>query len=83
MNKIMKKGKVEGSILFTVVLVMMVMVVFLMATLGLTSSANRRSYYTYFETQAQYAAQAALDAVTNSAYTDGEFYDWVQKASKA
>lgn len=83
MKKIMKKGKVEGSILFTVVLVMMVMVVFLMATLGLTSSANRRSYYTYFETQAQYAAQAALDAVTNSAYTDGEFYDWVQKASKA
>ena len=83
MNKIMKKGKVEGSILFTVVLVMMVMVVFLMATLGLTSSANRRSYYTYFETQAQYAAQAALDAVTNSAYTDGDFYDWVQKASKA
>lgn len=83
MNKIMKKGKVEGSILFTVVVVMMVMVVFLMATLGLTSSANRRSYYTYFETQAQYAAQAALDAVTNSAYTDGEFYEWVQKASKA
>ncbi|MCQ2407407.1 MAG: hypothetical protein MJ065_02625 [Oscillospiraceae bacterium] len=83
MNKIMEKGKVKGSILFTVITVMMVLVVFLMSTLVLTSSANRRSYYTYFETQAQYAAQAALDAVTNSAYTDGDFYDWVVKASKA
>ncbi len=82
MNKIMEKGKVKGSILFTVITVMMVLVVFLMSTLVLTSSANRRSYYTYFETQAQYAAQAALDAVTNSAYTDGEFHEWVVKASK-
>lgn len=82
MKNILKKGKVEGSILFTVIAVMMVMVVFLMSTLVLTSSANRRSYYTYYETQAQYAAQAALDAVTNSAYTDGDFYNWVVQASK-
>lgn len=78
MKQFLKKGKAEGSVLFTVVSVMLVLVVFLMSTMVLTSSANRRSYYTYFETQAQYAAQAALDAVTNSAYTDAGFYEWVK-----
>ena len=79
MNPNPKKGKMtkEGSVLFTVVTVMMVMVVFLMSTLTLTTSANRRSFYTYFQTQAQYTAQAGLDAVTNAAYSNGEFAEWV------
>lgn len=81
MKQFLKKGKAEGSVLFTVVSVMLVMVVFLMSTMVLTSSASRRSFYSYYENQAQYAAQAALDAVTNSAYTDAEFYDWVQKST--
>ena len=70
-------AKKKGTVLMTVVGVMMVLVVFLISTLVLTASANRRSYYTYYETQAQYAAQAALDAVTNSAYSNKSFYDWV------
>jgi len=77
MKRFLRKGKKEGSVLFTVVSVMMVMVVFLMSTMVLSASANRRSYYSYYETQAQYAAQAALDAVTNSAYTEEDFYKWV------
>lgn len=77
MKQIKRKGKVKGSILFTVVAVMMVMVVFLMSTLVLTSSANRRSYYSYYEKQAKYAAQAALDTITNTAYNDGDFYNWL------
>lgn len=81
MKHVLKKGKAEGSVLFTVISVMLVMVVFLMSTMVLTSSANRRSYYSYFETQAEYAAKAAIDAVTNSAYTDSNFYTWVKTAT--
>lgn len=83
MKQFLKKGKAEGSVLFTVISVMLVLVVFLMSTMVLTSSANRRSYYSYFETQAQYAAQAALDAVTASAYTDSGFYEWVKRETAA
>lgn len=71
------KGRVKGTVLFTVVMVMMVCVLFLMSTLILTTSANRRSYYTYYQSQAQYAAQAALDAITNKAYAEQSFGDFV------
>lgn len=77
MKRKMGKGKVKGTVLFTVVTVMLVMVVLLMTTLTLTTSAKRRSYYTYFESQAQYAANAAIDAVTFSAYNDDDFHTWV------
>ncbi len=80
MKQNMKKGRVKGTVLFTVVSIMMVMVVFLMSTLILTTSAQRRAYYTYFETQAQYAAKAALDTVENtvfSAENGQEFYDFI------
>ena len=43
MNDHEKKGKVGGSVLFTVIVVMMVLVVFLMGTLGLASAANKLS----------------------------------------
>lgn len=78
MKKIRRKGKAEGSVLFTVVSVMMVMVVFLMSTLVLTTSANRRTYYTFYQNQAQYTAQGVLDAISNSAYSDPQFHSWVK-----
>ena len=79
MKQMMKgKKRVKGTVLFTVVTVMLVMVLFLMSTLILTTSANRRSYYSYYQTQAQYAAQAALDAITNNAYSDLSFSQWVE-----
>ena len=77
MKRNLGKGKAKGTVLFTVVTVMMVMVVLLMTTLTLTSSAKRRSYYTYFESQAQYTATAALNAVTFNAYQNEEFHNWV------
>ncbi len=82
MKNIQMKGKkrVKGTVLFTVVAVMFVLIVFLMSTLILTTSANRRSYYTYYQTQAQYATSAALDAITNYAYSDKDFSDWVTSA---
>ena len=47
MNDHEKKGKVGGSVLFTVIVVMMVLVVFLMGTLGLASAANKRAQNSY------------------------------------
>lgn len=79
MNKIRRKGKAEGSVLFTVVSVMMVMVVFLMSTLVLTTSANRRTYYTFYQNQAQYTAQGVLDAISNSAYSNADFSAWINE----
>ncbi len=82
MEQNMKKGKVKGTVLFTVVAVMMVLVVFLISTLILTTSAQRRTYYTYFETQAQYAANAALETVQNSVYSDEGFFNWMANTAK-
>ncbi len=82
MEQNMKKGRVKGTVLFTVVAVMMVLVVFLMSTLILTTSAQRRTYYTYFETQAQYAAQAALETVQNSVYSNEGFFTWMTNEAK-
>ncbi len=82
MEQNMKKGKVKGTVLFTVVAVMMVLVVFLISTLILTTSAQRRTYYTYFETQAQYAANAALETVQNSVYSNEAFFNWMANEAK-
>ncbi|MGN0647173.1 MAG: hypothetical protein ACI4J3_00910 [Oscillospiraceae bacterium] len=82
MEQNMKKGKVKGTVLFTVVAVMMVLVVFLISTLILTTSAQRRTYYTYFESQAQYAANAALETVQNSVYSSEEFFNWMANEAK-
>ena len=83
MKQISRKGKprqmVRGTVLFTVVTVMMVMVVFLMSTLILVTSSKKRAHYSYYENQAQYAAQAALDAITSSAYSDEDFFNWVDQ----
>lgn len=83
MKRILGKGKAKGTVLFTVITVMLVMVVLLMTTLTLTSAAQRRSYYTYFESQAQYAAQAAIDAISYGAYQDDSFHDFVLGAPLA
>lgn len=77
MKQIERKGTVKGSVLFTVVTVMLVMVTFLMTTLVLTASSKRRAHYSYFETQAQYAAQAALNSITARAYTDPAFHTYL------
>ncbi|MCR4760836.1 MAG: hypothetical protein K5705_11330 [Oscillospiraceae bacterium] len=77
MKQIVRKGTVKGSVLFTVVTVMLVMVTFLMTTLVLTTSAKRRAHYSYYETQAQYAAQAALNSITARAYNDPQFHRYL------
>ena len=83
MKQEQKQLKVKGSVLLTVTMVMFIMVMFLMSTLVLTKSASRRTYYTYFETQAQLAAEAALDAITNNAYVEESFSQYVRDLGSA
>ena len=57
--------KVKGTVLFTVVCVMMVLIVFLMGTLTLASTASKRAQTNYQKEQTEYQARAVLDAVVD------------------
>ena len=50
--------KVKGTVLFTVVCVMMVLIVFLIGTLALAGTASMRASNTYSSTQTQATARA-------------------------
>ncbi len=58
-----QKGKVRGNVLLTVVFVMMILIVFLMGTLGLAAAANRRAQNSYTHAQTQYTARGAAEAI--------------------
>lgn len=55
--------RVKGTVLFTVVAVMMVLIVFMTATLALATTANKRAYTNYQQEQLEYNARAVLEAV--------------------
>ncbi|MCD7800134.1 MAG: hypothetical protein LUG94_02865 [Ruminococcus sp.] len=67
---IRKRINPKGSVLFTVVAVMMVMIVFVMATLTIAGAANKRAYSSYSKSQTTYTAQAALDATVEAMVND-------------
>lgn len=79
MNDHEKKGKVDGSVLFTVIVVMMVLVVFLMGTLGLASAANKRAQNSYTSSQAQYTARMAVESVLAAMQNDADVAERVYK----
>ncbi len=54
--------KLKGSVLFTVIAVMMVIIVFVMSALTIAGATSRRAYSDYAKSQAQYTARSALDA---------------------
>lgn len=60
----------KGSVLFTVVAVMMVMIVFVLATLTIAGAANKRAYASYSKSQTTYTAQSALDATVEAIKND-------------
>lgn len=62
--------KVKGTVLFTVVAVMMVLIVFLMGTLALAATANNRAMNSYNSAQTQATARAAVEAVLASMQND-------------
>jgi len=76
-EKLLRKKNVKGSVLFTVVAVMMVMIVFVMATLTIAGAANKRAYASYSKNQTTYTARSAIESVysamsdtTNTALAD-------------
>mgnify|MGYP004474440065 CR=1 FL=1 len=79
MNDHEKKGKVGGSVLFTVIVVMMVLVVFLVGTLGLASAANKRAQNSYTSSQAQYTARMAVESVLAAMQNDADVAERVYK----
>ena len=62
--------KVKGTVLFTVVCVMMVLIVFLMGALALAATANNRAMKNYNEAQTQATAKAGVRAMVSALKND-------------
>lgn len=65
---ILKKQK--GTVLYTVVCVLMVLTVFLLGTLALATTASNRAYSNYEKEQTKATARAILDAVSRAIAED-------------
>lgn len=63
MIKKYRKNKLKGSVLYTVVAVMMIMTVLVFAALTLASAANRRAFNSYANNQTQYTARSVVDSM--------------------
>ena len=57
-----RRRAAKGTVLFTVVAVMMVLIVFLMGTLALAATANNRAQAVYQKAQTEATARAVLEA---------------------
>ncbi|MGN0620592.1 MAG: hypothetical protein ACI4I9_01890 [Porcipelethomonas sp.] len=78
----MKKKKVEGSVLYTVVSVMMIMTVFIFAALTMASAANKRAFNTYANNQTQYTARSVVDSICKALETNTDFSSSFSSLSK-
>ena len=65
--------RVKGTVLFTVVSVMMVLIVFLTATLALATTANNRAKKSYSSAQTQSTAKAGVNAIISAMKGDMTF----------
>lgn len=63
--------KVKGTVLYTVVSVLMIMTVFIIAASSIAMSANKRAYASYAYNQTQYTAKSVVDSVYKAAQ-DGD-----------
>ncbi len=69
-EKTRKIKTVRGSVLFTTVSVLALLIIFLTGALALASSANNRAHRSYSSSQASYNARAAIDAFTQAMIQD-------------
>ena len=69
-EKTRKRKTVRGSVLFTTVSVLALLIIFLTGALALASSANNRAHRSYSSSQASYNARAAIDAFTQAMIQD-------------
>lgn len=65
-----KRKTVRGSVLFTTVSVMAMLIIFLTGALALASSASNRAHKSYASSQASYNARAAIDSFTQAMIND-------------
>lgn len=67
-----KKRRVKGSVLFTVLAVMFVMIIVVMTTITLAGIASKKAYSNWFDNQTNYTAQSLVDNVVRSFQPGGE-----------
>jgi len=65
-----KKKTLRGSVLFTVVCVMALLIIFLTGTLALASAAGNRAHRSYSISQASYTARTAIEGFTQAMKRD-------------
>ncbi len=64
--------KVKGSVLFTVIVVMFVMLIMVTATLSLAANASNRAYSNYMKNQATYTARSAVNSTIQKLQEDSK-----------
>lgn len=72
----------RGTVLFTTVAVMALLILFLMGTLVLASASNSRAHKSYATSQASYTAKAAIDAFIQSMQSEGAIAAAVQEIAE-
>ena len=65
-----KRKTLQGSVLFTVVCVMALLIIFLTGTLALASASTNRAHKSYSSSQASYTARAAIESFTQAMAMD-------------
>ncbi len=70
MKEKVNSAKLKGTVLYTVVSVLMVLIVFLMGTLALAATASNRAYTNYQKEQTEYTARLLLDSVVEAINAD-------------
>lgn len=69
-----QRRTLSGAVLVMVLTVMFVLIILLMATLTVVTTANQRIYTKFEENQAYYTARSALDVFTQDMLSDGDYY---------
>ena len=72
----------RGTVLFTTVSVMALLIIFLMGTLVLASASNSRAHKSYSTSQASYTARAAIDSFVEAMIREGAIAAAVQEIAK-
>ncbi len=65
-----KSNKLRGTVLFTVVCVMALLIIFLTGTLALATASSNRAHKSYSSSQANYTAKTAITGFTRALSTD-------------
>lgn len=77
-----KSKRLKGSVLFTVVSVMSLLIIFLMGTLLLASAASERAHRSYSTSQAEYTARTAIESFSQAMQDNAAIAQSVVNMSK-